>query len=437
MENQIDNEATKQLWHDIVAFSAIKDEPNAVLNQRRLAFEKYEALPLPKIAKVNFNRWPLFDTTIQSAEEAVGQMLADDFINSEAKARIVQYGTQTLLTELPQQLIEQGVILTDIFTAMQEYPQLFTANFMTKAVSAEENKATAYHAAFMNNGIFVYVPDNVTLAEPIQAIIYQNSTVTQAFNHHVLIVGGSNSHFSYVETYATKGSEKNSANIVTEIIAGDGAAIKYSAIDQLGKNTHAVITRRGDFGRDAMIDWAIGLLNDGNIIADFDTDLKGQGSHSEIKVVGLASGRQVQGVNTRVTNYAKNTIGHIMQKGVILDRGTLTFNGIGHIIKGAKGSDAQQESRILMFTDQGRGDANPILLIDDNDVTAGHAASVGRVDPDELYYLMSRGIAEREAQRLVIRGFLGSVIAAVPVAQMRQDLIETIDRKLMTIDSAN
>lgn len=427
------NQTTEQIWQNIAAFSAIHEEPESMLTKRRQAFDQYESLPLPDIQKVNFKRWPLYDTEI-SNEEVSGGVLDENFIDSEAKARIVQYGSQTLLEELPQELADKGVIVTDIFTAMSEHSELFEEYFMTKAVFANENKVTAYHTAFMNNGIFVYVPANVSLTEPIQSLIYQNSTVKQAFNHHVLIVGGANSHFSYVETYNTKGEEKNSANVVTEIIAGDGSSIKYSAIDQFGENTHVAVTRRGDFGKDAMIDWAIGLMNNGNVIADFDTDLHGRGSHSEIKVVGLSAGRQIQGINTRVTNYAKNTIGHILQKGVILDRGTLTFNGIGHIIKGAKGADAQQESRILMFSDQGRGDANPILLIDDNDVTAGHAASVGRVDPEELYYLMSRGIGEREAQRLVIRGFLGSVITAIPVKQMQKDLIETIDRKLMALD---
>ncbi|MCH3490266.1 SufD family Fe-S cluster assembly protein, partial [Enterococcus faecium] len=91
----------------------------------------------------------------------------------------------------------------------------------------------------------------------------------------------------------------------------------------------------------------------------------------------------------RVTNKAPHTIGHILQHGVIREKGTLTFNGIGHILKGAKGADAQQESRVLMLSDKARGDANPILLIDENEVTAGHAASVGRVDPEEMYYLMS------------------------------------------------
>ena len=100
----------------------------------------------------------------------------------------------------------------------------------------------------------------------------------------------------------------------------------------------------------------------------------------------------------------------------------MTFNGIGHIIKGAKGADAQQESRVLMLSDQARSDANPILLIDENDVTAGHAASIGQVDPEDMYYLMSRGLDQHTAERLVVRGFLGSVIV--------DEMIATIEEKL-------
>jgi len=151
---------------------------------------------------------------------------------------------------------------------------------------------------------------------------------------------------------------------------------------------------------------------------------------SEVKIVAISMGKQVQGIDTRVTNYGRHSIGHILQHGVIRDKSTLTFNGIGHIIKGAKGADAQQESRVLMLSDKARGDANPILLIDENDVTAGHAASVGRVDPEEMYYLMSRGLRKQDAERLVIRGFLGSVIAAIPIKAVRDELVEVIERKL-------
>ena len=132
-----------------------------------------------------------------------------------------------------------------------------------------------------------------------------------------------------------------------------------------------------------------------------------------------------------MTNYGQHTVGHILQHGVILERGTLTFNGIGHILKGAKGADAQQESRVLMLSDQARADANPILLIDENEVTAGHAASIGQVDPEDMYYLMSRGLDQETAERLVIRGFLGAVIAEIPISSVRQEIIKVLDEKLL------
>ena len=123
--------------------------------------------------------------------------------------------------------------------------------------------------------------------------------------------------------------------------------------------------------------------------------------------------------------------GHILQHGVILAKSSLIFNGIGHIIHGAKGADAQQESRVLMLSTKARGDANPILLIDDNDVSAGHAASVGRVNEEQLYYLMSRGLPKKLAERLVIRGFLGPSLTAVPSISVRKRLSDMIEEKLI------
>ena len=149
-----------------------------------------------------------------------------------------------------------------------------------------------------------------------------------------------------------------------------------------------------------------------------------------MKIVAISAGKQVQAIDTRVTNKASYSVGHILQHGVIREKGTLTFNGIGHIIKGAKQADAQQESRVLMLSDQARGDANPILLIDENEVTAGHAASVGRVDPEEMYYLMSRGLKKADAERLVIRGFLGGVLTAIPIKTVQQELVDVIEGKL-------
>ncbi|MFC2797104.1 MAG: Fe-S cluster assembly protein SufD, partial [Streptococcus sp.] len=273
---------------------------------------------------------------------------------------------------------------------------------------------------------------NVEISEPIEGIFYQDSDSDVPFNKHILIIAGKNSKFSYLERLESKGegSATATANVTVEVIARSGAQVKFAAIDRLGENVTAYISRRGKLGQNASIDWAIGVMNEGNVVADFDSDLVGNGSHADLKVVALSSGRQVQGIDTRVTNFGCNSIGNILQHGVILEKGTLTFNGIGHIIKGAKGADAQQESRVLMLSDQARSDANPILLIDENDVTAGHAASIGQVDPEDMYYLMSRGLDQHTAERLVVRGFLGSVIVEIPVKEVRDEMIATIEEKL-------
>lgn len=414
-------------------FSATKEEPSFVSALRQQAIAEIDALPLPHIERVRFDRWPLFEITEAglSGEVAVDASVPA-FDEMKNNPTIVQQDDLTVFEQLPQALADQGVILTDLFSAMQDYPELVESYYMKKAVPINEDKMTAAHAAFMNSGIFLYVPKNVVIKEPIEALFYQNSASDAHFFKHVLIVAEEHSEFHYLERFMTvgEGSEKASANIIVEVIAKNGAKVKFSAIDQLGEHLSTYMNRRGYIMRDASVDWALGVLNDGNVIADFDSDLVGEGSHAELKAVAISAGRQTQAIDTRVTNKAPYSIGHILQHGVIRERGTLTFNGIGHIIKGAKGADAQQESRVLMLSDQARGDANPILLIDENEVTAGHAASVGRVDPEEMYYLLSRGLHKEEAERLVIRGFLGSVLTAIPVKEVQKELIEVIEGKL-------
>ena len=421
-------------WTDYTAqiqdYSLSQGEPEWLLNRRIQALEKIETLALPMIERVKIHRWPLTEVTTMIDDTVSGAVY--DFEQVENNPLIVQHSTQTLVEQMPAHLIEKGVILTDIQTAVQEHSDLVEKALMQQAVHYDEDKLTAFHMAFMNSGIFLYVPKNVAIEEPVEALFYQDSHANTNFVKHVLIVAEENSEVSYLERFQTvgEGTEKATANIVVEVIAKQGAKVKFAAIDQLGEHVTTYINRRANVGRDASVDWAIGIMNDGNVVADFDSDLVGEGSHSEVKAVAISAGRQTQGIDTRVTNSGRHSVGHILQHGVIRERGTLTFNGIGHILKGAVGADAQQESRVLMLSDQARGDANPILLIDENEVTAGHAASVGRVDPEEMYYLMSRGLEKTEAERLVIRGFLGSVLTAIPIKAVRDELAEVIERKL-------
>ena len=413
---------TKEL---IQEFSQLHAEPEWLASLRQKAFVKIDQLDLPIIERVKFHRWNLGDGRISDSEPLTS---VPDFTSLGDNLKFIQMGTQTVLEQLPADLAEQGVVFTDFHTALEEIPELVEKHFMS-AVKYDEDKLAAYHTAYFNSGAVLYVPDNVEIDQPIEGIFYQDSESDVPFNKHILIIAGKHSKVSYLERLETygEGSVPVTANITVEVIAQAGAQIKFSAIDRLGENVTAYISRRGKLDNDAMIDWAIGVMNEGNVVADFDSDLYGKGSHADMKVVALSSGKQVQGIDTRVTNYGCNSIGNILQHGVILEKGTLTFNGIGHIIKGAKGADAQQESRVLMLSDQARSDANPILLIDENDVTAGHAASIGQVDPEDMYYLMSRGLDKATAERLVVRGFLGSVIVEIPVKEVRDEMIENID----------
>ena len=413
---------TKELIHE---FSQLHAEPEWLADLRQKAFDKIDQLDLPVIERVKFHRWNLGDGRISDSEPLTN---VPDFMALGDNLKFVQVGTQTVLEQLPADLAEQGVIFTDFHSALEEIPELVEKHFMS-AVKYDEDKLAAYHTAYFNSGAVLYVPDNVEIDQPIEGIFYQDSESDVPFNKHILIIAGKHSKVNYLERLETygEGTVPATANITVEVIAQAGAQIKFSAIDRLGENVTAYISRRGKLDNDAMIDWAIGVMNEGNVVADFDSDLYGNGSHADMKVVALSSGKQVQGIDTRVTNYGCNSIGNILQHGVILEKGTLTFNGIGHIIKGAKGADAQQESRVLMLSDQARSDANPILLIDENDVTAGHAASIGQVDPEDMYYLMSRGLDKATAERLVVRGFLGSVIVEIPVKEVRDEMIENID----------
>ncbi|NQG19009.1 Fe-S cluster assembly protein SufD [Streptococcus suis] len=416
---------TKEL---IQEFSLQQAEPTWLTDLRLAAFGKIAELDLPVIERVKFHRWNLGDGSL-AINDAVGNV--PDFTALGDNPMLVQVGSQTLLEQLPADLVEKGVVFTDFTSALEVIPDIIE-KYLGSAVAYDEHKLAAYNTAYFNSTAVLYIPDNVEIDQPVEGIFYQDATSGVAFNKRVLIIAGKNTKLNYLERFESLGDDavKTSANIVVEVIAQAGSQIKFSAIDRLGQHLDTYLTRRATIGNDASVDWAIGLLNKGNVVADLDADLKGNGSHANLKVVGLSAGRQVQGVDTRVTNYGNNSVGHILQHGVILESGTLTFNGIGHIIRGAKGADAQQESRVLMLSDKARSDANPILLIDENEVTAGHAASIGQVDPEDMYYLMSRGLDRATAERLVIRGFLGAVITEIPVKEVRDQLIAVIEEKL-------
>ena len=217
----------------------------------------------------------------------------------------------------------------------------------------------------------------------------------------------------------------------SEVFTGANARVTYGAVDNLSEGVTVYVNRRGmASGRDSKIEWALGLMNDGDVVSENITKLMGDGTFGDTKSVVVGRGNQTENFTTSIIHFGKNSEGYILKHGVMKDAASSIFNGIGKIEKGASGANAVQESRVLMLSEKARGDANPILLIDEDDVMAGHAASVGRVDPMQLYYLMSRGISKSEAERLVIHGFLAPVVEKLPIEAVKRQLIDIIERKV-------
>ncbi len=406
----------------------------AWLTEFRLqALAQATELPMPTPDKTKIDKWDFIGKGDAAKQEPVSSLTelpeAVKNLIDENNSVLVQRTGTTAFVSLADEAKEKGVIFTDIVTAATEHAELVQKYLMKDGVKVDEHRLTALHAALINGGAFVYVPKNVVLETPLQAVFLVDGEEANVYNH-VLFVVDANSTATYVENYVANENAKGIANIVAEVIVEQGAQVKFGAVDLLAKDVTTYVNRRGVVGRDGRIDWALGLMNDGNTISENVTNLMGDGSYADTKTVTIGRGNQTQNFTTKVVHFGKHSEGWILKHGVQKDSATSIFNGIGKIEHGASKSNAQQSSRVLMLDEKARGDANPILLIDEDDVMAGHAASVGRVDPVQLYYLMSRGIPKREAERLVIHGFLAPVVNELPIEGVKAQLVEVIERKV-------
>jgi Fe-S cluster assembly protein SufD len=178
------------------------------------------------------------------------------------------------------------------------------------------------------------------------------------------------------------------------------------------------------------VNWIIGEMNAGNSATDTTSILRGNGSESDAKVICVGSNDQKLSITTQAIHWGKNTNSDMVTRAAMRDEATAIINGVTKIEKGATYANGEQTERVLMLSPKARGDANPMLLIDEDEVKAGHAASVGQVNENQLYYLMSRGISREQAQKLIIYGFLAPIVTAIPIAALEAQLSEVVERKL-------
>mgnify|MGYP002612884878 FL=1 len=390
---------------NLLNFSHKNNESSWLTDLRIKSFERLEELDYPKMQRFSYQDWPLI-----KKKDFSWSNQADFSLKEEQKL-----------------LEKKGIILTDIFTASKKYPELVQSTFGS-VIKHNEDKLAAYHYAYLNSGLFLYIPKGTILTEPITISL---SPTQDTYISHLLIVADNNSKVKFLEEIQDKEKKASSASLMVELIARPGSHIEFSSLDELSQDTTLYFNRRAKIEKDAHVEWAIAFMNDCNTLGDLDSELVGEGSFADSKAIAVTTANQKVGINNRVTNRGPHSTGLINQRGVLLENSRLIFNGIGQIVHGAHGSKADQQNRVLMMSDEAHGDANPLLLIDENDVIAAHAASVGPVDKVQMNYLMSRGIPYDQAQRLVIRGFLGAVLDAIPNKDVRRKMIDILERKLI------
>ena len=390
---------------NLLNFSHKNNGSSWLTDLRIKSFERLEELDYPKMQRFSYQDWPLI-----KKEDFSWSNQADFSLKEEQKL-----------------LEKKGIILTDIFTASKKYPELVQST-LGSVIKHNEDKLTAYHYAYLNSGLFLYIPKDTILTEPITISL---SPTQDTYISHLLIVADNNSKVKFLEEIQDKEKKASSASLMVELVARPGSHIEFSSLDELSQDTTLYFNRRAKIEKDAHVEWAIAFMNDCNTLGDLDSELVGEGSFADSKAIAVTTANQKVGINNRVTNRGPHSTGLINQRGVLLENSRLIFNGIGQIVHSAHGSKADQQNRVLMMSDEAHGDANPLLLIDENDVIAAHAASVGPVDKVQMNYLMSRGIPYDQAQRLVIRGFLGAVLDAIPNKDVRRKMIDILERKLI------
>ena len=321
-------------------------------------------------------------------------------------------------THLDPALASKGVVFTDLDAAAATHPDLVEQH-LHSLVPTDRTKFLAMHGAFRTGGTFLYVPDGVQIDLPLQTLTYLDADDAAVFPH-TLIVVGANASVTFIDRYASPDLTRAFSNAVTEIVVGDGARVRYASIQDWGAGVTHLGVQRSMVGRDADIrTLAIGFGAD-LARAEAETILAQPGGFSEMLGVFFADGDQHFDHRTLQDHVAPNCNSDLLYKGALRDRSRAVYSGWVHVRPDAQKTNAMQTSRNIVLSEHAKADAIPNLEIEANDVRCGHAASVGPVDEETIFYLQSRGITREDAERLIVSGFFQEVLDRVQIDEVRE-----------------
>lgn len=328
---------------------------------------------------------------------------------------------------VPPGAAERGVVAGGIAQLAAAQPELVRAH-LGRIVPAELGKFEARNAAG-SQGSFIYVPPGVSLAEPVEVTYCLGPEAPAQFHPRTVVVLGRGAEASVLQR-ETGGHDGSVVTAVVEADLADGARLRFMELQNWGAGVRGFAHRRAELGRDAQMQWLQAEMGAGLMRSGTTSVLRGVGGEALALLVFFASGRQHLDLLAGLVHHGARTNGLMLARGVLTGQARTIYRGTSDIRRGAKGSNSQQKEKSLHLGGEVRSDAIPALYIDENELQAGHAATTGRVNEEELFYLQSRGLPRREAERLIVHGFFAPLVEQIPLEAARAELTGLVDRKL-------
>jgi Fe-S cluster assembly protein SufD len=336
------------------------------------------------------------------------------------------------LFSLPEAELPDDVIVTTIERAASEHGELLRRH-LGRLIPEGDDVFVALNDAGFRAGSFVYVPAGVTLESAIPLTSVQAASGT-LLNQRTLIVLEEGAQAEVWEQYLSAEPELDGIfNVVTELVVGDNARLRYVCGQSLSERSWIFGAQRADVGRDGALDWVALGFGSANGRVRMETRLGGPGADARVTGAYASQARQHIDFDTTQEHAAPSTTSDLAFRGVLQGRSSAVWKGNIIVDPGAQKTDAFQESRNLLLSKRAHADAIPGLEIQANDVRCTHAAAVAQVDPEQLFYLRSHGLREDRAKRLVIEGFLAALVERFEQGPVREQLSQTLERRLALI----
>ena len=325
-----------------------------------------------------------------------------------------QYESEVVYHNIRKELEEKGVIFTGTDSALKEYPEIFKKYFGT-IVPVEDNKFAALNSAVWSGGSFVYVPEGVRVEQPLQAYFRINAENIGQFER-TLIIAEPHSRVHYIEgcTAPVYASQSLHAAVV-EVIAKEGAQIRYTTLQNWSKDVYNLVTKRAYAHKDATVEWVDANTGSRLTMKYPSVYLVGEGAKADVLSVAFAGKGMHQDAGAKAVHLASNTTSRIVSKSVSKDGGRTSYRGFLRVARGARNVVASVRCDALMLDALSRSDTYPYIEIDEDDASVTHEASVGRIGDEQLFYLMSRGLTENEAVNMIVLGFLEMFTKELPM----------------------